>query len=1029
MTAPLAKKRSFLKRCRIYFRWMRIALWIVTLLVLGGLIYLNQVGLPGFLKRPLLDRLHARGVDLQFSRLRLRWYQGVVAENVRFGQANEPDSPQLTAAQVQVHLDTASLKRLRLQVDSLGLRQGRMVCPIDENAQRSRYLTITNIFTELRFPAGDEWALDNFNAAFVGATFHVSGIIRNASAIREWKALGTAQHAPGKLWRERMREVADYLERIHFATAPDFTLDVRGDARDVQSFKARLRITAPGADTPWGTFTGGRFTIRVLPGATNELSRADLSLEANDAQTPWGSVTNLHLTVHATSSEAKTDVVVCDLTLTAGRTRTEWTQVAAFKLNAHWIHSMTNPVPLRGDGILQCEAATTRWGDAATVQLSATANRQEPLPTNRMPEVPWAWMTNLEDLVVQGDCQLTGVRGLTNLSAPPAIRQVSCQAYWTAPDLKLTHLRAMLSDRPDKPELQASLALNLASRRLNATLESHADPGHLAPLLKPGTQQWLTQFSWVEPPALKAQASIVMPAWTNRHPDWRAEVQPTLQLAGEFNMPRGGAYRGVQIKAASSQFAYSNLTWHLPDLTVWLGEGQIRAEHIANERTREFYWNVVSTVSPDAIRPLLHSNQLRVLDLATFTEAPNIQAQAWGTSDDPERIGVSAHVEATNFLFRGQAISALQTDVAYTNQILRFTGPRIQRANSEHVSADGLLADFRAQAVYLTNGVSTTDPLAIARAIGPKVGRAIEPYRFIQPPAAHVYGVIPMRGEELADLHFDLDGGPFQWTKFKLPRVAGHLHWLGEELTLTNMDLDFYGGRGQGHARFEFQPGGSAGYSFALVATNVQLQALMSALSTNASKLEGSLRGTLVITNADTADTNHISGYGSLGLRDGLIWDIPLFGILSPVLDGLLPGLGSTRFNAATCTFNISNSVIHSDDLEMRSPALRLRYHGNVDFQQKVNARVEAELLRDMWGVGPLVSALFLPVTKLFEYKVTGTLAQPKKEPLVPVIPKIVLLPFQLPFHPLRTLKDLLPPGEPSRTNAPPTVGPKPQGP
>jgi hypothetical protein len=59
-------------------------------------------------------------------------------------------------------------------------------------------------------------------------------------------------------------------------------------------------------------------------------------------------------------------------------------------------------------------------------------------------------------------------------------------------------------------------------------------------------------------------------------------------------------------------------------------------------------------------------------------------------------------------------------------------------------------------------------------------------------------------------------------------------------------------------------------------------------------------------------------------------------------------------------------------------------------------------------------------VTKLFEYKVTGSLGDPKATP-VHLIPKMMLLPFQIPFHPIRTLKGLLPEDSaPSRTNTPP---------
>jgi len=65
------------------------------------------------------------------------------------------------------------------------------------------------------------------------------------------------------------------------------------------------------------------------------------------------------------------------------------------------------------------------------------------------------------------------------------------------------------------------------------------------------------------------------------------------------------------------------------------------------------------------------------------------------------------------------------------------------------------------------------------------------------------------------------------------------------------------------------------------------------------------------------------------------------------------------------------------------------------------------------------------PVTKLFEYKVSGPLGEPKVDPVY-VVPKVVFLPFQLPFHPLRTLRGLFPEdGTSNRTNAPPLNSPK----
>ncbi len=166
--------RSFWQTCRIYFRRVRITVWLLILALVGALVYLNQIGLPGFVKNPLLDKLRASGLDLQFSRLRLTWYRGIVAENVRFGRADDPSSPQLTVAEALLQLDHHALARLQFRIDSLVLRRGRLVWPILETNRPPRQLSVTNIQTQLHLLPNDEWALDKFAAGFAGASIHLS---------------------------------------------------------------------------------------------------------------------------------------------------------------------------------------------------------------------------------------------------------------------------------------------------------------------------------------------------------------------------------------------------------------------------------------------------------------------------------------------------------------------------------------------------------------------------------------------------------------------------------------------------------------------------------------------------------------------------------------------------------------------------------------------------------------------------------------------------------------------------------------
>jgi len=1000
--------RGVWRTCRIYFRWCRIAVWLGLLLVLGSLIYLNQVGLPGFVKTPLLDTLRARGVDLQFSRLRLRWYQGIVAEDVHFGRAGDPASGQLTIGQVQLVLNLKALSHWRLQVDELVLSHGRLLLPLGPTNAEPRQLTLNNIQTELRLLPEDQWALDNFKAEFAGARIHLSGNVTNASAVAEWKFFHGQKTEPAgsNRWQRRLQRLAENLEHIRFSAPPELRLDVRGDARELQSFAVRLGLDAPGAETPWGTLVDGKFSGRLLPADTNGNSRADISVKASTARTRWAAVTNLHLTMVLTAAESRTNLIAGELELAAAAVQTRWARATNVLFSANWLHSITNPVPLSGKGHFQCEMAETKWASAHRVELSGTLFKPA---TTDLPgcDDSWAWWTNLHPYSLSWECLVSEVHS-TELSS----RRIALAGDWRAPNLNLTNLDIAFDD--GGASVQAHL--EVISRRLEAAIQSNFDPHKLRAFLPEASWPWLDQFSWDAPPKLGGQIEVILPPWTNSQPDWRREVQPTLKLAGEFSLP-GVSYRQVQVTSVHSHFLYSNLCWHLPDLSLTTPEGRVDAEYKADETTKDFFWHVSSSLDLRRFRALLPPEVQSGFDLVNFTNPPAIECRLWGRWGDAKRLGFRGQVALTNFSFRGQAAEWLQTGVDYTNRVLRFYNPRVQRGNQQ-ASVEGLMADFNSELIFLTNGISTFDPMAIANAIGPEIGRTVQPYHFDQPPHARVEGVIPMHGEAGADLHFYLDGGPFSWWKLHTPQIAGHVHWAGLRLFLEDVRLDLYGGKAAGSAQFDFLPRPQGtDFKFSISATNTLLQGIMADLSSATNHLEGLLNGAVTITSANTESWTSVFGYGALDLRDGLLWDIPLFGILSPVLNGISPGLGNFRAGSGECTFAITNGVIRSDDLQIHSAAVRLEYRGTVDFESRLNARVEAELLRDVRLIGPVVSTLFWPVTKMFEYKVTGTLWQPKLEPVF-IVPKIVLMPF----HPLRTLKSLLPQESGARTNGPPPV-------
>jgi hypothetical protein len=414
---------------------------------------------------------------------------------------------------------------------------------------------------------------------------------------------------------------------------------------------------------------------------------------------------------------------------------------------------------------------------------------------------------------------------------------------------------------------------------------------------------------------------------------------------------------------------------------------------------------------------------VRGFGIVKFTEPVQLDADVWGRLYDYDGIGATGRVALTNFTVRGQSMDSVVSAFSYTNRALEFSHLDLWRG-TQTMTADLITLDFNRKLILFKNGYSTADPAAISRAIGPKTAHVMAPYHFLQPPTVFVEGCVPLHDingvhdVDNADLRFDIVGGvPFQCLKLRAARVTGTIHWLGETLVLTNIAAELYGGAGTGFANFDFRvPHEGADYQFTAAVTNINVHLLAADLASSTNHLEGALSGRLVVTRADTRDWRTPDGFGQARLHDGLIWDVHLFGILSPVLNTVSPGLGNSRATDAAAAFVITNGVIYSDSLEINTAMTRLQYSGTVDLRANVNAHVTAQLLHNLPGVGPIISILFAPVTKLFEYKVTGTLENPKKEPVY--VPRLLLLPL----HPIRTIEELIPGGGNffSSTNAPP---------
>jgi hypothetical protein len=304
--------------------------------------------------------------------------------------------------------------------------------------------------------------------------------------------------------------------------------------------------------------------------------------------------------------------------------------------------------------------------------------------------------------------------------------------------------------------------------------------------------------------------------------------------------------------------------------------------------------------------------------------------------------------------------------------------------------------------LYINNARGRLDPAAVTHVISPTVENTMKPYRFVNAPEARASGMVDFQNELGSNLRFELAGGPFEWRQWRFQQVTGVVHWGGPFLTISNFVGSMHGGQMEGSLYLDFKAKKGADFAFRTLVHDINLHSLMVDMGSTTNKLEGNLGGLLVITNANTESLQSWFGYGNMTLQDGLIWEVPVFGFFSPLLNTIIPGAGNNRAKDASATFTITNGVFYSSDLRIHASGMRLKYEGTVDFDTKINGRMEAQLFRDTPGIGLLVSKVFWAVTKVFEYRITGTFGKPKPEPVY--IPKLLLAPF----HPLRTIRELL---------------------
>ena len=1057
--AAFFKSRG-VRRFRIVFRWVRISILFVIFLVVAGVAYLHFVGLPDFLKRNLLDRLRERGIEVQFTSARLGWGAEVLIENAAFHHTDRPLAPRLAAGETGIQFNLAKLLHRRVSLTALRISQGSLQLPFSEAG--GDFLDVNDVFLDLDLLPNDTIQLREGHAFLHGIEFDFRGTVTNYLAARQlnlWPATGAhtnlapaATNASAALPENSLRQLAATLNQCHFQTPPRIDLTLTADGRDLDTLRARLTLEAAGVQTPWGYATGIKLTndcVRPLHSGSDSFMNASLSASAFVMPEARGN--RLYLTASISRDAQSNLLAAVNFSVNSAVANLQAGQPGSAKTNTMRAASLNgkgnltlqaSPLDLKAaSGHLRASRLATPWGSADSAAFTGNAGVVPGAPS----DASWNFKDALPRWALDGQADLAGV-----VTPDVQLDRFACAAVWRAPELILTNLDASLFGG----SLSGHARFNAASRELNLGAGFDFEVHPLAHLLPPLLQTRLNEIQWQRPPRTTFQARVVLPSWSHPPPDWAARLLPSLQLSGDFSIGPA-SFRGVSLDSAQSRFAYTNQVWDIARFHLVQPGGEALVDFSSSDETGDFSISIDSSLDPAGLRPLLPAKQQPLLDEAVFskTNPPLVHAeirglwqepeklavkarfaathftahgekvdgldadlQIHGPWDDPAKLAVSGRLAATNFTLLGENVDGLLTSVEFTNLHLRVRDARAFKDSGE-LAVPFAEMDLSNNKISLSNVVSTLDKGVAVRLLGSETPDWLRVLGFDTPPTVQTSGSFVPGDPRATDLSFDVSGHNFRYSRFVADSAAGQIFYLGNTVTLTNVQAGLYGGNLRGAGVFGDDPQSGTTFRGQIYLTGIQLPVLLREWSTKSHPVAGELEGHVFVTGGSTADRNSWTASSHLSVNHAVLWNIRLFGLFSSMLNVIVPGSGNNRAYQASADFLLTNGLVATDNLQIRSTDFRLLYHGTVSLDKQLDARVEALVLRDFPIFGHIFSWAVAPLSKLFEYKVAGTLDAPTYRPLY--IPKALILILE-PFHKKSPAPDDKTPAASSPASTPP---------
>ena len=475
-----------------------------------------------------------------------------------------------------------------------------------------------------------------------------------------------------------------------------------------------------------------------------------------------------------------------------------------------------------------------------------------------------------------------------------------------------------------------------------------------------GLGAMLGDFTFQAPPLIEASGSATIGAGSKQ-----------VEVIGKIALERF-TYKTVDFEGLTADFAWDRKRMMLRDLRLRHRSGQLSADLL--EAPNDFRLNVESSITPMALAPLASPGLARFLAAWEWQRPPNVRLSVRGTSRDPATWRGEGALALGPARFHGVRMNSASGDLLFGDGVYAFENFKVTR--DEGRGTGTFSYNTQRREIKIDQVETTLNPSDAIMWIEPRFWEQVKPYRFHHTPHVSANGIVQLGGGKQTHLQLDVSaagGMDYTFIDKVLPfeHIAGQLLFTDDRLQIFDLKGTLFSGDLSGSADISL-----AKNDHHYTATVAIEQADFPSLTDLYFKYKtsrGELGGKFDFGGIG-ADRKSLHGTGTVEVRNGNVFAIPVFGPLSELLSKIFNGVGYSVAHEATAPFTIRNGVIHTEKLKVAGKLFAMVGQGDIDF---VKNDLDFDIRIDANGPG----ALLTPLYQLFEYHGSGSLTKPVWRP------------------------------------------------